>query len=65
MGWKALYRPAGRRGPRVYWRRRLFAVCFLFVVALAGVWAVAHGRAPQPTGAAVYAVATIQPLRSR
>jgi len=65
MGWKALYRPAGRRGPRVYWRRRLFAICFVFLVALVGVWAVAHGGAPQPTGAAVYAVATpIQPSAS-
>ena len=62
MSWKALYRPAGRRGARVYWRRRLLAVGFLFVAVLAGVWAVARHGAPRPAGAPVYAVASpIQP----
>jgi hypothetical protein len=65
MSWKALFRPAGRRGARVYWRRRLLAVGFLFVAVLAGVWAVARHGAPRPPGAPVYAVASpIQPAVS-
>jgi hypothetical protein len=62
MSWKALYRPAGRRGARVYWRRRLFAFSVLLLTLLAGVWAVARHGAPRPAGAPVYAVASpIQP----
>jgi len=58
VSWRALFQPAGRRGARVYWRRRLLAFGLLFLAVLGAFWAVAHRGAPQPAGAPVYAVAS-------